>query len=226
MANGRLRCCTNREHKRPKFSRITSGGEPWITEQMHAAVPIWTHLLCSPRAPKSGFSSVAKTGEPSTSSTRDRVRRKTVSAQASRRCKSASCNRVTTTCKIRCKRGTTASPCNSARSPKSFTLSQRPNGFRLVPASQMQLMTIGNQSGYNVWRNSRISSTPVRCVSWSLRRLNANSSFVFSSANAWLLSRMPKRRPLVLPLVGDRKDDGSPAAGDMLPAPLAATRTV
>mmetsp|Transcript_43644 Transcript_43644/g.117718 ORF Transcript_43644/g.117718 Transcript_43644/m.117718 type:complete len:245 (-) Transcript_43644:86-820(-) len=225
MASGKLRCCTRREQSRPKFSRITNGGEPWMTEQMHAAAPICTHLLCSPRAPNSGFSSVAKTGEPSTSSTRERARRKTVSAQASLRCKSASCNRVTTTCRMRCSKGTTASPCSSASSPKSFTLSHRPSGFKFAPASPMQLMTIGNQSRSSVWRNSRISSIPLRCVSWSLRRLSANSNLVLSSAKAWLLSRKPKTRLLVLPLVVDLKDGASPAAGDMLTAPFAAARS-
>mmetsp|Transcript_59935 Transcript_59935/g.130047 ORF Transcript_59935/g.130047 Transcript_59935/m.130047 type:complete len:265 (-) Transcript_59935:3-797(-) len=196
MASGRPRCCTRRAHSRPRCSRSTEDGEPWITEQMHEAAPICTHFTCSPSAPKSGFRSVAKTEEPSTSSTSDRAMRKTVSAQASRRWRSASWRRLSTTCRIRGSSGTTVSPCSSASSPRSFTLSQRPSGFRFVPASPMQLMTIGNQSGYSVRRNSRISSTPVRWVSWSLRRLSANSSFVLSSARAWLLSRMPKVRPV------------------------------
>lgn len=98
-----------------------------------------TDLLCSVSAPKSGLSNVAKTGEPSAwlvhmqmallaaasnvagvaSTTRDRVRRNTVSAHASRRCRSASstavaskraqrsCNLVSTTCSMRCSSGIT-----------------------------------------------------------------------------------------------------------------------
>mmetsp|Transcript_66738 Transcript_66738/g.168417 ORF Transcript_66738/g.168417 Transcript_66738/m.168417 type:complete len:205 (-) Transcript_66738:12-626(-) len=178
---------------------------------MHAAAPICKDLLCSPRAVNKGLRSDAKTDDPSgPSSTSELARRKTVSAQASRKWRSASCKRVTTTLRIRCSKGTTVSPCSSARRPKSFTLSHRPRGFKFAPASPMQLMTIGNQSGYNVCRNSRISSTPVRCVSWSFNRLSANSSLVFKSARAWLLSRSPNKRPPTPPPITGLKACASP----------------